>query len=377
MHPPCRLLIADSETDADMLYVTGLFVPDPFVVIGLGDVWHGIFSPLEIDRARKTSRLNQVHPESPLREQAVRQGWEPTLAGIAAIFLRARKVTDIAVPGHFPVRYADQLRDLGFRVIPTPGSMFPERAVKTDREIACLRQAVAITRRAMQTARTFLAAASVGADGILRHPERGTRLKSRHLRRVIETFLIAHGAQPARTIVACGRESADPHNTGHGFLRVRRPVIIDIFPRVMATGYWGDMTRTFVKGKAPSRLRDMYQAVREAQDIGLDMLAAGVNGADIHRAILAHFNARGFTTGLKNGRQTGFFHGTGHGVGLDIHEAPRISTREAYLKAGHVVTIEPGLYYPDIGGVRLEDVAVVRDDGAENLTRYARHLEVP
>ena len=377
MHHPCRLLIADSETDADMLYVTGLFVPDPFIAIGLGDVWHGIFSPLEIDRARKTSRLNHVHLESPLREQAVKQGWEPTLAGIAAIFLRTRKVTDITVPGHFPVRHADQLRDLGFRVTAMPGSIFPERAIKTNREIACLRQAVAITRRAMQTARRFLAASSVGTDGILRHPERGTRLKSCHLRRVIETFLIAHGAQPARTIVACGRESADPHNTGHGFLRARQPVIIDIFPRVIATGYWGDMTRTFVKGKAPSRLRDMYQAVREGQDIGLDMLAAGVNGADIHRAILAHFDTRGFMTGLKNGRQTGFFHGTGHGLGLDIHEAPRISAHDTQLEAGHVVTIEPGLYYPDIGGVRLEDVAVVRDDGAENLTRYARHLEIP
>ncbi len=377
MPHPCRLLIADSETDADMLYVSGLFVPDPFIVIGLGNAWHGIFSPLEIDRARKTSRLNQVHLESPLREQAVRQGWEPTLAAMAAIFLRARKVTDITVPGHFPVRYADQLRGLGFRVTAMAGSMFPERAIKTDREIACLRQAVAITRRAMRTARSFLEAASVGTDGILRHPDRGTRLKSHHLRRAIETFLIAHGAQPARTIVACGRESADPHNTGHGFLRARQPIIIDIFPRVTATGYWGDMTRTFVKGKAPPRIRDMYQAVREGQDIGLDMLAAGVNGMDIHRAVLAHFDARGFTTGQKNGRQTGFFHGTGHGLGLDIHEAPRISAHETRLVAGNVVTIEPGLYYPDIGGVRLEDVAVVRDGGAENLTRYARHLEIP
>lgn len=377
MHRKARLLIAASETDADILYVSGLFVPDPFIVIGVDHTWHGIFSPLEIDRARKTSRLDEVHLDTPLRERAIKRGWEPTPATVAAAFLHEHGITDITVPACFPVYHADRLRDLGFRVSALSGSMFPERAIKTEHEIACLRRAVAITRRAMRQAVDFLAAADVGDDGILRHPENGIRLKSHHVRRVIETFLIGHGASPAHTIVACGRESADPHNIGHGLLRTGQPIIIDIFPRVLATGYWGDMTRTFIKGRASPELRHMYKTVREGQDIGFDMLAAGVNGADIHRTILAHFESRGFKTGTEGGRQAGFFHGTGHGLGLEIHEPPRISMQEERLEAGQVVTIEPGLYYPGIGGIRLEDVAVIQQHGADNLTRFARRLVIP
>ncbi|MDQ7011691.1 MAG: M24 family metallopeptidase, partial [Mariprofundaceae bacterium] len=154
------------------------------------------------------------------------------------------------------------------------------------------------------------------------------------------------------------------------------PIIIDIFPRMLDSGYWGDMTRTYVKGKADAEIKKLYRAVREGQDIGLGMAADGVNGADIHRAISEYFAAQGFPTRTYRGRQTGFFHGTGHGVGLDIHEAPRVSTHDAQLQAGHVITIEPGLYYPSIGGVRLEDMVVVRQGGCENLTRHPRRLEI-
>lgn len=377
MRHQAKLLIAASDANADILYASGIFVPDPFAAIGLNGAWHGLFSPLEIDRARKTSRLDKVHLDIPYRERASSKGWGMGLAAIAASFLQEHSITDIIVPGNFPLQYAEELRAWGFKLAAAPGCIFPERAIKTKDEIRCLRQAVAVTRRSMRQATDFLASTSIGNDGILRHPESSIRLKSQHLRSVIETFLISRGASPAHTIIACGRESSDPHNTGCGFLRANQPIIIDIFPRVLATGYWGDMTRTFVKGRATPQVRKIYRTVREGQDIGLGMLAAGVNGSDIHKAILAHFEAKGFQTGIKNGKQAGFFHGTGHGVGLEIHEAPRISTHDVQLQAGHVVTVEPGLYYPGTGGVRLEDVAVVREHGADNLTRFQRHLEIP
>lgn len=372
------LLIADSERDADMLYVAGLFVPDAFVAIGIDGVWHGLFSPLEVDRARKTSKLHAVHDDSPWRQKADAFGFAPMgLAAVAAAFLKEHGIERLDVPGNFPLMHAEQLRAWGFSVQPRYGSLFPERAIKNEHEIALLQKAVNLTKSAMRLAERLLADATIGGDGILRHPGTGARMKSQHVRSAIEMHLVAKGAMPAHTIVACGRESADPHNTGHGFLRAAAPIIIDIFPRVLAHGYWGDMTRTYAKGSASIRLRKLYRTVREGQDIGLGMVAAGVSGRDIHQAISSHFTNCGFPTGIRRGRHIGFFHGTGHGVGLDIHESPRISPRGDVLAAGQVVTVEPGLYYPGLGGVRLEDMVVVREGHADNLTRYPRHLVIP
>ena len=193
----------------------------------------------------------------------------------------------------------------------------------------------------------------------------------------IESFLITHGAIPSHTIVACGREATDPHQIGQGYLRAHQPIIIDIFPRLLASGYWGDMTRTYVKGKASRDVRKLYLTVRQGQDIGLSMVCDGAHGESIHQSIVRHFEACGFRTEIQRGRQAGFFHGTGHGVGLDVHESPRISTRDDVLHTGNVVTVEPGLYYPGLGGVRLEDMVVVRNDGCENLTRHPRRMEIP
>ena len=228
----------------------------------------------------------------------------------------------------------------------------------------------------MQQAEHFLAACRIGQDGILLHPEKKTRIKSKHVRAAIETFLISKGAMPTHTIVACGKEAADPHNTGSGFVRAHQTIIIDIFPRLLDSGYWGDMTRTYVKGKAPPHIRKLYQTVKEGQSIGLEKICAGAHGRDIHQSIVNHFNACGFKTKVKRGKQTGFFHGTGHGVGLDIHEAPRISTRDDILQEHQAVTVEPGLYYPALGGVRLEDLVLVTNRGYKNLTKHPRQLEI-
>jgi len=377
MSKTAQLIITASEHDADMLYITGLFVPDAFIVIGLNGQWHGLFSPLEVDRARKDSKLAQVHLDTTWREKACKLKWEGGLEATAAAFLHEHGIHTVRVPGNFPLIYAEHLRTWGLTVTPCAGSLFPERAIKSELEIAQLRKAERLTRQSMRTAEQFLAASDIGNDGILRHPESGKKMKSAHVRSEIETFLIAHGAVPSHTIVACGREAADPHQIGQGYLKAHQPVIIDIFPRLLASGYWGDMTRTFVKGKANSDMRKLYRTVKEGQDIGLSMICNGAHGANIHQAIIRHFDACGFPTGIKRGKQTGFFHGTGHGVGLDVHESPRISTRDDILHTGHVVTVEPGLYYPGLGGVRLEDMVAVRQHGCENLTKHPRRMEIP
>jgi len=373
--PRARLIIAGSEHDADMLYASGMFAPDPFVAIEVGGLWHGLLSPLEVDRARKQSRLDEVHLDTIWRNEAAQQS-RHGLAAIAAAFLQARHITDIQVPASFPLGYAEQLRSWGFNMMPVEGAFFPARAIKSDHEIRALGQAEQLTRKSMQQAEHYLADCGVGDDGILRDGQSGKKVKSADVRRVIETFLIGKGAMPAHTIVACGREGTDPHNIGHGFIRAHQPIIIDIFPRVLATGYWGDMTRTYVKGKAGPEIAKLYRTVREGQDIGIGMVAAGTDGASIHQAITAHFDRQGYPTRMVRGKQTGFFHGTGHGVGLEIHESPRISTTSDILQAGQVVTVEPGLYYPGLGGVRIEDMVVVRDSGCDNLTQHKRQLEI-
>ncbi len=375
MKQVARLIIADSEHNADMLYASGMFVPDAFIAIEIEGRWHGLFSPLEVGRAEKGSKFDESHLDTSWRVLAESHSYRG-LAGIAASFLKDRNIDQLMVPGDFPLSYAEQLRSWGFEVNATEGAFFPDRAVKSEYELRCLAQSERLTRQSMQQGEAYLAACGIGDDGILRDPESGKKVKSADVRRVIETFLIGRGAMPAHTIVACGKEGADPHNIGEGFIRAHQPIIIDIFPRVLSTGYWGDMTRTYVKGKATPEVKRLYQTVREGQDIGLSMVAAGVDGIVIHQSITDHFDKQGYPTKMIRGKQTGFFHGTGHGVGLQIHEAPSISVRSNILKANQVVTVEPGLYYPGLGGVRLEDMVIVRDGGCDNLTKYKRKLEI-
>ncbi len=374
-----RLMIADSERDADMLYVSGLFVPDPWIAVEIDGRWIGLFSPLEVDRARRTSRLDEVLLDTPWRRQARdRFGAQAGLAEVAACFLRDRGVDRVTVPQQFAHGFACRLQEAGCAVSASSGAFFPQRAIKREDEIRELAAAERLTAGAMRRAFDFLAACSIGDDGVLRHADFGrARLRAAALRGVIEQWLIARGAVPSHTIVACGHEGADPHNEGHGLLRAHQPIIIDIFPRLTRSGYWGDMTRTVVKGRAAPEVVAMHRAVAAAQRAGLSAIRHGVAARSVHEAVKVVFAARGFVTGVRRGRQEGFFHGTGHGVGLEVHEAPRVSACDDRLQAGHVVTVEPGLYYPRVGGVRIEDLVVVTEDGHRNLTRVHRRLEIP
>ena len=151
---------------------------------------------------------------------------------------------------------------------------------------------------------------------------------------------------------------------------------MDIFPRSERTGYFGDLTRTAVRGRASERLKEVYALVNEGVRLGHRRLRPGARGPTIHREIQDLFTTRGYPTGVRDGRMQGFFHGTGHGLGLQIHEPPSISARPSILRAGHVVTVEPGLYYLGLGGVRIEDVALVTAKGSRNLTRVPKLLEI-
>ena len=177
--------------------------------------------------------------------------------------------------------------------------------------------------------------------------------------------------------MAGGRQACDPHEPGHGPLRANEPIILDVFPRSQKTGYFGDITRTVVRGRASDAARRVYDTVLRAQQIAFARLRPSIKAVEVHDAVRTFFDSEGYKTVTKRGRMHGFFHGTGHGLGMEIHEAPRISlASHDVLAAGQVVTVEPGLYYPGVGGVRLEDVAVLTPQGARNLTKFEKVLEV-
>src|SRR3990167_1133344 len=196
------------------------------------------------------------------------------------------------------------------------------------------------------------------------------------IKQVINVSLMESNCIAAYTIVSCGKQCVDPHNQGSGPLLAHESIIMDVFPHSSESRYFADMTRTVVRGKASQKLKKMYRAVEAGQEIAFQRIKDGADGMKIHDAICRYFEQLGFKTGELDGRMQGFFHGTGHGVGLDIHEPPRISRGRDILRAGEVVTVEPGLYYLDAGGVRIEDMVLVTKTGCTKLTKFPKILEI-
>ena len=184
---------------------------------------------------------------------------------------------------------------------------------------------------------------------------------------VIDHTLLDFGCEAEEIIVSCGKDTANPHGTTDGPLRANAPIILDIFPRSKKKRYFADMTRTVIHGEASEELKEMYEAVLAAQEKGLEMVKPGVSAADVHNAVCDIFEKRGYDT-YRSGSKVGFIHSTGHGVGLDVHELPGVGESGVLLETGNVITIEPGLYYPETGGIRLEDMVLVTENGCENLT---------
>jgi Xaa-Pro aminopeptidase len=182
------------------------------------------------------------------------------------------------------------------------------------------------------------------------------------------------GGLPANTIVAGGDQACDPHERGFGPLKADSLIILDIFPRDAKSGYFGDMTRTVVRGRASAEQRRLWETVREGQEMALKKMKPGVDGLNLHNEVKQLFADRGYPTEVRAGRQVGFFHGTGHGLGLEIHEFPRF--QKTVFKPGQTLTVEPGLYYPGLGGVRIEDVVVVTKSGTRLLSRFEKRLEI-
>ena len=370
------LLYAASDSDADILYATRFFAPDPFLFLRTRRGQRIlVMSDLEIDRAKGHSNADRVLSFSHYSGLAEKRlGKAPQAADTIAEVLRDLRIASVTVPGSFPAGVLERLRARRVKVRVADGPLFPERVVKTAAEVKAIQAAMRATEAGVQAALDLLRRARIRKGWVVLD---GRRLTAEDLRRAADTTILARGCLPAHTIVAPGRHGCDPHDEGSGPIRAGEPVIVDIFPRAQKNGYFADITRTFVKGRPSKMVRAMYDAVYDGQRLALRSIRHGARARDIHAGIHALFAARGFKSGKIEGRMQGFFHGTGHGLGLEIHEAPRIAATDVVLKAGMVVTVEPGLYYWPHGGVRIEDTVLVTRSGIKNLTRFPKVFEVP
>ncbi len=364
----------DTDEQSDQYYLSGFTAPDPFVACYRPDGMALLVSGLEYGRATKESRADDIARLGAYdyRSRVAEHGRQAGRIETIAAFLADRAVESVVVPARFPVATADGLRDRGISVYPESSGIITElRSRKTDDEVDAIETVQRANERAMASARDLIASASVGEDGHLYHE--GEPLTSERVTRAIEHTLIDTDCALEDTIVAGGADAADPHDRGSGPLPADAPIVVDIFPRSKASRYHADMTRTFVATAPNDDLRDRYAVTERAKEAALETIEPGVTGAAVHDAVCDVYETAGYAT-LRSDPETdvGFIHSTGHGVGLDVHESPRLGPEGGELEAGHVVTVEPGLYDPAVGGIRLEDLVVVTDSerGYRNLTDF-------
>jgi len=368
------LMIAASELDSNLYYATRFMAPDPFIFLEVKGERMVVMSDLEIDRARSQATVDRVLSYAELEAQVRAQGVSaPGTVEIVHAVLHPHGIKRLLVPTNFPYGHAAKLQELGYQLESRLEPFFERRAIKTDEEVRHIEDSQRATEEAVAAAHDALRAASP-RDGVLWLD--GAPLTSERIKKLINVKLMEQDCVAQHTIVAGGEQACDPHHEGSGPLPVDRSIIFDVFPRSAQTRYFADMSRTVVRSKPSPELKRLYRVVKDAQEAAIAEIRDGADGTKIHQGICDRFEAAGYKTGQVNGRMQGYFHGTGHGVGLEIHEAPRISRKGSILQEGQVVTVEPGLYYPGLGAVRIEDMVLVTKDGCRNLTDFPKTFEL-
>lgn len=364
------LFIGDSLCDQDMYYLSHFLAGDRFTLLAADRV-HLLVSSMEEGRALKESIADEVVSTSGYGiTEKLKASGKPDDAYLEVLkeFLRDRGIKRLGVPNRFPAgiyRYLSQ----GFEVSILDSPISRWRAVKTTEEIEAITFVQKACERAMLLAVGAISRSRPRCDDLYLD---GEIVTSEKIRAIIEIALLETGCDAVDTIVAGGTDAADPHARGSGPLPANSPIVIDIFPRSRCSRYFADMTRTVLKGEASLEVKEMYDAVLDAQQAGLDAIVAGTSGKEVHSRVCQAFHDAGYPE--REGK--GFTHSTGHGVGLNVHERPSLGLADDILEADNVVTVEPGLYYPEIGGVRLEDLAVVTAQGCKNLTGFEKRLVV-
>ena len=378
------LFYADGYRFPDVYHTTRFLAPDPIVALEDVEELVIVASSLEEGRARKESRATTIVNMNEYGAQELSgEGVSGTefWATIMKRFLDERGLKRVAVPPYFPVAEADRLREMGIELV-IANDLRERRRVKRPDEVEAIEAAQRATEDAWRDGVDAIRRAKVRSDRTLELD--GAVFTAERLRAIVESALLERGYASDGAICAPGPQAVDPHQIGTGPLHAGEPIVMDIFPQHKQTRYFADMTRTVSKGEPPAEIRKIYDVVKRAQDAGIKALRPGVTGREVHELVEDIIWKAGYDT-MRPGQKKdpsdptprGFIHSTGHGVGLEIHEAPAISrSGTTPLLAGDVVTIEPGIYDPAIGGVRLEDMLVITESGARNLTQAPRELLV-
>ncbi|MEY3396011.1 MAG: hypothetical protein RL346_2248 [Verrucomicrobiota bacterium] len=373
------LFHADAH-DSDMLYFSRFSTFDPYLAFTFNGKKIGISHSMEYQRMRNESAFDEVLLLSEVQALAAKRFTvsDPRRVSNTQLVCEIAEsygIREFQVGSRFPAGLAFELHAAGIKISPQPeAGLFPERRIKCGHEVESLRKGNAASQAGFQVVRNVLKTSTIKGNTLI---YQGRILTSERLRELINLAALEQGAIALHTIVAGGDQACDCHQVGTGPIRPNELIVVDIFPRRIDDGYWGDMTRTFLKGRASDAQRKLVRTVKKAHALGIGMIKPGVSGARVHNAVQTFFDKAGYVTARDCAEPEGFFHGLGHGIGLDVHEAPFMrATADWKFKAGMTVTVEPGLYYKGIGGVRIEDMIHVTPGGNELISSSSYQWEI-
>lgn len=350
-----KLIYANTEKSPDMLYFAKMNIPDAVFAFTHKGKKYAICSPLEIGRAQKESDFDGIYPSN-----------GNDFDTLLEIFSNL-KISEAEVPNSFPTGIFLKLKKAGLKIKVSGGDFFPERRIKSEAEISEIKKANDAASASFERVWQIFRESSI-ENGFLKW--NGKFLTSEILKFEIELQCLKMGAESKNTIAACADQACDPHCEGYGKIRANELCVFDIFPRLKSSGYFGDMTRTFLKGEPNSAQIKLVESVKKAQENVISEIKAGKRADLIHKNVSSFFEKNGYKTDFDGNGWRGFFHSTGHGIGLEVHEEPRLGLAKNTLKSGEVVTVEPGLYYKGIGGCRIEDNVLVLQNGCQKLSNF-------
>jgi Xaa-Pro aminopeptidase len=357
------LIYGDSVRTPALRHEVPVAIGDPFLYLESNGTRAVTASSLERPRFEEVGGLELIGLEELGWDELIASGmprWEIELE-VAARAVERLGLRSADVPAEFPVALADRLRDRGVSVVANHEEFARRRRSKTSAEEQGIRRAQAAADAAMARAAEMLRA--------------GGPLTSEDVRGEMIAVCRSHGATlPADVIVASGALGAIGHDSGSGPLREGESIIIDIWPLDDESACYADMTRTFVMGEVPDELAEWHRLTEEALEATRAAVRPGVNGREIYDIACDVYEKAGIPTQRTKAEgevlRDGFFHGLGHGVGLDVHEEPGLGRSGDELIVGDVITLEPGTYRQGFGGVRLEDLVLVTENGGETLTDF-------
>ncbi len=353
-------------------------VADPFLYVERNGERHTVIRSLEARRMSEVERMDVLPLEAFGLDELVEGGLDSDAAMLEIVARACAKlgVRHAAVPAGFPVELADRLRADGIRLDVDRRLFEARRRVKSASQLEGIRRAQRAAEAGMRAAADMLRE-SQPVNGVLQLG--GEPLTSERLKQAVAAGFLANGAVAEDFIVAHGEQTCIGHHMGSGAIGAGEPITIDIWPRDTESGFFTDMTRTFVVGPVSDELADYHRLCLEVHEQVIPAIAPGITGRELHTIASRVVEAGGYPTQLSKRPGEvlldGFFHGLGHGVGLEVHEEPQLDLSGGALVAGDVVAVEPGCYRQGYGGVRLEDLVLVTEDGAEVLTSYPYSLE--